>query len=664
MLNRLLGGHYHVVQHLGEGGLAKTYIAEDHHRPGHPLCAVKYLKPATNVPNFLPIARRLFNQEAEVLEKIGQHDQIPRLLAYFEENREFYLVQEFIKGHTLNLELIPGERWSENKVIEMLKDVLAILKFVHSYGVIHRDINPNNIIRRQQDERLVLIDFGAVKQVRNPQMMTQEETSIQKTISIGTKGYLPPEQLRGKPRLNSDIYALGMIAIQALTGRNPLYLEEDSDGEVIWQNLTKVSDDLVLILNKMVCYRFQERYQSTTEVLEALQTLRLKNYSVPIQPTPYPQPTSPEVSFETDLSDLKTTREFGQTMAQVTQHQEQEYQKEEYQPEQIDLVNSKGLLESSAGLQLSHTSILVNLHKYRWFMGAGFVSIFISLFAGYTYMTHKLHYLEAQETLEQIEALKTEAKYQECVQQAQIFPSDYSDLYGKAQTFLNQCQQSQAKAQLARAKSLAEQSRFKDAIMLADQIRSNTSAHTAAQQLIYDWSEKILQIASNKYQEGNLPEAMTIAAAVPTNSPLAQKVQVTVQQWNEEWQQNQIHLQAAQKAMDESRWQDAIKVAEKINNTDYWQKQSELIIKKAEAEIASAQAAAAQKTYNNTYSRSVGSSRSSRSRYSGRSRSRTSRRASRSPARSSGSNSLVVLRSLRSGSDETSGLADGGYEVG
>ena len=172
MLNKLLGGHYRVVQDLQEGGLAKTYIAEDHHRPGHPKCAVKFLKPASKESDFLPTARRLFNQEAEILEKLGQHDQIPRLLAYFEENQEFYLVQEFIEGHPLSQELPQGHCWRERKVVQMLQDILLTLEFVHSYGVIHRDIKPNNLIRRQRDGRLGLIDFGAVKQVSTPRMNT------------------------------------------------------------------------------------------------------------------------------------------------------------------------------------------------------------------------------------------------------------------------------------------------------------------------------------------------------------------------------------------------------------------------------------------------------------------------------------------------------------
>ncbi|MGK7899188.1 MAG: protein kinase [Xenococcus sp. (in: cyanobacteria)] len=272
MLNQLLGGHYRVVQNLEEGGLAQTYIAEDHHRPGCPKCAVKFLKPASNQPDFLPIARRLFNQEAEILEKLGQHDQIPRLLAYFEEKQEFYLVQEFIEGHTLSTELPRGHLWSEDKVIMMLQDVLQILEFVHSYGVIHRDIKPNNLIRRQKDGRLVLIDFGAVKQVRAP-MINDPSALTQYTIAIGTQGYMPTEQVRGKPRLNSDIYALGMIGIQALTGLHPLHFREDEEGELIWQDMVNVSEELVTVLNNMVRYHFKDRYRSSTEALEALQPL-------------------------------------------------------------------------------------------------------------------------------------------------------------------------------------------------------------------------------------------------------------------------------------------------------------------------------------------------------------------------------------------------------
>ena len=295
MLNQLLGGRYRVVQVLGEGGLAKTYIVKDHHRPGHPHCVVKFLKPASNAPEFWPIAQRLFHQEAEILEKLGQHDQIPRSLSYFEENQEFYLVQELIEGHTLRQELTSEKPWSESQVIQMLQDVLPILEFVHSYGVIHRDLKPSNLIRRAKDGRLVLIDFGAVKQVSTLKMENNEPLT-QQTIAIGTQGYIPIEQLIGQPCGNSDIYALGMMAIQALTGVHPIYLQEDREGEPIWSEGTEVSEELAAILSKMVRYHFPDRYQSATEVRQALQVLT-QNYAT-IQTNSATQQSKTELARE------------------------------------------------------------------------------------------------------------------------------------------------------------------------------------------------------------------------------------------------------------------------------------------------------------------------------------------------------------------------------
>ncbi|MGB3206315.1 MAG: protein kinase, partial [Crinalium sp.] len=279
---------------LGTGGFGQTYIAQDTRRPGNPVCVVKHLKPASSDPNILPTARRLFNSEAETLEQLGNHDQIPRLLAYFEQEQEFYLVQELIEGHTLKTELSPGSRWTENQVIPMLQDVLGVLEFVHTRGVIHRDIKPDNLIRRTSDSKLVLVDFGAVKQLPNQMVGIPAEASA--TVAIGTPGYMPSEQARGQPRPNSDIYALGIIAIQALTGLLPLQLQEDPNtGEMLWQHLVSVSPGLAAVLNKMVRYHFKDRYQTATDGLEAIR--QINNYYPPTQqysnypgnaPTVYP----------------------------------------------------------------------------------------------------------------------------------------------------------------------------------------------------------------------------------------------------------------------------------------------------------------------------------------------------------------------------------------
>ncbi|HCF27320.1 MAG TPA: serine/threonine protein kinase [Cyanobacteria bacterium UBA11049] len=272
MIGKLLDHRYQVIRVLATGGFGQTYIAEDTRRPGNPVCVVKHLKPSSSDPKMFGTAKRLFNAEAETLEKLGYHDQIPRLLAYFDENQEFFLVQEFIEGHPLSDELASDECWSESLVIHLLEEVLSILVFVHSQGVIHRDIKPDNIIRRASDNKLVLVDFGAVKQLRSPALSAGAQPSA--TVAIGTPGYMPTEQGQGKPRPNSDIYALGMIAIQALTGVAPMQLQEDPyTGETIWQHLASVSPDLAAVLTKMVRYHFKDRYQSAAQALQTIESL-------------------------------------------------------------------------------------------------------------------------------------------------------------------------------------------------------------------------------------------------------------------------------------------------------------------------------------------------------------------------------------------------------
>ncbi|MCX7596211.1 MAG: protein kinase [Fischerella sp.] len=278
MIGQLLAGHYKVLEVLGEGGFGQTYIVEDIHLPTKPKCVLKHLKTNSTDSESFETARRLFQKEAETLQQLGNHDQIPRLLAYFEENQQFYLVQEFIEGHSLSRELPLGQKWTESQTIEMLVEVLSILEFVHSQGVIHRDIKPDNLIRRACDNKLVLIDFGAIKQLRSQTAIGSGRQNI--TVIVGTRGYMPSEQIRRLPRPSSDIYALGMIGIQALTGVYPHALQDDPDtGEVLWQDLTSVSPELADVLTKMTRYHFKDRYQTATEALQVLRELANSNLS-------------------------------------------------------------------------------------------------------------------------------------------------------------------------------------------------------------------------------------------------------------------------------------------------------------------------------------------------------------------------------------------------
>lgn len=286
MLGNTLVGRYQIVSYLGGGGFGETFVAGDTQLPGSPQCVVKRLKPQASDPATLETARRLFDTEAQVLYKLGTHDRIPQLLAYFEENAEFYLVQEFIPGHDLSQELTPGKTLSQDQVITLLQEILAILEFVHQQHVIHRDVNPRNLLRRRHDEKLVLIDFGAVKQI-STQIITPQGQA-KSTIAIGTPGYIPGEQAQGSPKFSSDIYAVGIIAIQALTGLPPDQLAKDPQThEIIWQNHTTVTPEFAQIVDKMVCYDFRQRYASATAVLQALQELT-KPFPATIALTPAP----------------------------------------------------------------------------------------------------------------------------------------------------------------------------------------------------------------------------------------------------------------------------------------------------------------------------------------------------------------------------------------
>ena len=276
MKGKLLGSRYKVLEYIAKGGFGRTYLAEDTQLPGRDRCVVKQLYPSIEDSKFLAVARRLFKTEASTLYNLGNHDQIPKLLAYFEEEEKFYLVQQYIEGQTLAKELIPGQVWSEAQVIELLKDGLNILEFIHAKGVIHRDVKPDNLIRRNFDHKFVLVDFGTVKEVLKGQ------TNLgQLTVAVGTQGYMPTEQARGKPRPTSDLYALGIIGIQALTGVAPLDLEEDDEGELIWESLADISPQLAKILTKMTRYHFKDRYQSAGEALQALATLPESNVNKP-----------------------------------------------------------------------------------------------------------------------------------------------------------------------------------------------------------------------------------------------------------------------------------------------------------------------------------------------------------------------------------------------
>ncbi len=306
MIGQLLSKRYRIIKILGFGGFSETYLATDERLYGRQ-CVVKKLVPQNQNISILQKSQKLFKQEAMILAKLGQHhDQIPDLIDNFTENNDFYIVQEFIDGNSLHNEFIAINKLQEIEVIDFLKDVLTVLNFVHENNVIHRDIKPANLIRRYKDGKIVLIDFGLIKQVHSQLINPQVQAPL--TVGCGTLGYRPEEQKAGMPVFNSDIYALGMTAIEAVTGIRPDQIQLDfQTGEVSWHHLApEISDRTKAVIDKMVRSRYTERYQTVNEVLKDIEILQ-----TPLAST---QIVNHQVNLQNQQTYLQVNRAFSSSV--------------------------------------------------------------------------------------------------------------------------------------------------------------------------------------------------------------------------------------------------------------------------------------------------------------------------------------------------------------
>ena len=261
--NTLLGGRYQIIRELGQGTFGQTYLAEDMQRFNEQV-VVKRLMIESLSESHITKAKELFQREAMALYTLGTYDKTPHLKAHFEENDNCFLVMEYVAEKNMGeVELADGHRLSEKEVISLLFSILGILVTLHKNKLIHRDIKPDNLIRKPGNEQIVLIDFGSVTQELNLQ---QRQKKGIKTVT-GNRGYAAPEQLQGHSFFSSDIYAVGMIAMQALTGIQPSELSDRPN----WQRFApNTSEDLQRIINRMTAQKASERYESADEVLSDL----------------------------------------------------------------------------------------------------------------------------------------------------------------------------------------------------------------------------------------------------------------------------------------------------------------------------------------------------------------------------------------------------------
>ncbi|MBF2097361.1 MAG: protein kinase [Gloeomargaritaceae cyanobacterium C42_A2020_066] len=491
-LSTCLGGRYTLERQLGQGGFGQTFLARDEHLPDKPLRVVKSLRPKSSDPYVLTIARRLFDAEARTLYLLGTHDRIPQLHAHFEEGGEFFLVQDYVAGRDLSRELIRGQRWTPSQVVSLLRDVLEILDFVHHHQVIHRDIKPANLIRRDQDGRIVLIDFGAVKQITT--QINPADAASAFTVAIGTPGYAPGEQAQGKPRTNSDLYALGMVAIEALTGIAPQDLDTDpASGEPLWQvKAPQVPGELGAILNRMVALHPGQRYQQAAEVLADLDRLPTWN------------------ATENLATEVMSVDNSGPQVASA-----------------LPTSGSVGVppIPSATDGLTPPTGKPAAVHRPRpWkAVAAGLGGVLLLSAASFAWVNHR-QYQEQQTALTGVQALQSKKAYGTCQKEAQAL-----SLKSRGEAIAQQARQLQVDCALAEVQALAAAGRHQTCLELASGLTFTEPAATSRLQSLTQRCRlgQAKQLADQK----TWPAAIALAKTVPTDSPLYGEAQSLIATW-------------------------------------------------------------------------------------------------------------------------------------
>lgn len=289
----IIKGQYELLGLLGKGGFGETFLARDLHLPSKPKRALKKLVYPDTDPEQYKVIEARFEREAVTLENLGRenHPQIPKLYAYFTHDHDYYLAQEFIEGETVQKQVEDAGPFDEQKVRGILIRLLDVLEFIHSRGIIHRDIHPKNVIltKRGGQSLPVLIDFGAVREVAS-QTLDADGNPVSSTIIFRHEEYTSPEQIMGRATYASDLFSLAKTAVFMLTGQNPSRLTAKKG---LRAYAPEVSDGLEGIIDKAIEYSLKVRYRNAGEMLEALQAAASdKEKRPPAPPPPVAQPSS------------------------------------------------------------------------------------------------------------------------------------------------------------------------------------------------------------------------------------------------------------------------------------------------------------------------------------------------------------------------------------
>lgn len=273
----LLGDRYRAIELMRHDGDRRTFLAIDERKPSQPKCLIQQFflpggQSSTNSQGNIirEKAAELLHKRALLLDELGRHPQIPRLLAYFPEAQYPCWVKEFIEGQDLAAEFAATGRKNETEIRSLLSDLLPVLEFIHSKNVIHKHIQPENIIRpKEAKKKLALVGFASEK-------LTPIESAAPGQGSSSYSEYSAPELLEGEAVFASDLYSLGLTCIHLLTGKRPQQLYNSREKTFVWREHlgnNTVSTEMGLLLDKMIAKNVSDRYQSAAEVLKDLHKL-------------------------------------------------------------------------------------------------------------------------------------------------------------------------------------------------------------------------------------------------------------------------------------------------------------------------------------------------------------------------------------------------------
>ncbi|TRU45831.1 MAG: serine/threonine protein kinase [Microcystis aeruginosa Ma_QC_Ca_00000000_S207] len=268
----LLQNRYRVMKvlHQREDRVTTLYDVVDEKDQDTPkVLKVLYTKNQDTISRFDREADLLKNYRIEGLPTVGQDGYFP---IEFPDNP--------IPAHCLVMEKIPGlnlEQWlkqhgaiDERRAIDWLKQLTTVLERLHSNNFIHRDIKPSNIMYRNSDNRIFLIDLGAVR-------LINQNIDEQTTTTIGSFPYMAPEQYKGKADFKSDFYALGRTFVHLLTNKNPSQIEQDTQEKSLWRaESTPVSDQFATLIDSLLERKPDRRPKNTTDILKRIQVIEDK----------------------------------------------------------------------------------------------------------------------------------------------------------------------------------------------------------------------------------------------------------------------------------------------------------------------------------------------------------------------------------------------------